>query len=179
MGTKARVPRLDGAETEAGSRQRAKASQEQKEHPISKEAQLETQEKGPSTAFISSLLPKPCSQGTLLLSPPLKKKKKKTGHTPLGHSEVGPYKLTSWQDCQDVWGLLTGRERGKDRLAAAPSAAPAPVPSTATMGPVHQVVLPWLGPLPYRGQPQDCMAHSQTAGEALRRTGQELTRFGL
>lgn len=90
MGTKARVPRLDGAETEAGSRQRAKASQEQKEHPISKEAQLETQEKGPSTAFISSLLPKPCSQGTLLLSPPLKKKKKKLATHPLATLRWGP-----------------------------------------------------------------------------------------
>lgn len=94
--TKARVSRLDGAETKADSRQRAKESQEQKEHPVSKDAGLEMQERGPSTAFISSLLPKPCSQGTL--------PHRKTGHTPLGHLRWDPM-LTSHQDCQDVWGL--------------------------------------------------------------------------
>lgn len=47
---------------------------------------------------------------------------RKTGHTPLGHLRWGPI-LTSHQDCQDVWGLPSGKER---QLSDCPSFSSCP-----------------------------------------------------
>lgn len=175
MGTKARVPRLDGAETEAGSRQRAKASQEQKEHPISKEAQLETQEKGPSTAFISSLLPKPCSQGTLLPPP---RPPKKLATYPLATLRWGPIYSPAGRTAR-MSGVSPRVEKGERTVSSCPLCGSCPSTFHSHHGPCTPGCPALVGTLPYRGQPQGCVAHSQTAGEALGRTGQELTRFGL
>lgn len=135
--TKTRVSRLDGAETKADSRQRAKESQEQKEHPISKDASRRPRRKDPAQP--SS--PVSCqSQGTLL--------HRKTGHTPLGHLRWGPI-LTSHQDCQDVWGLPSGKER---QLSDCPSCSSCPwYLSADILCPAHQALLPWLGPCHIQG----------------------------
>lgn len=135
--TKTRVSRLDGAETKADSRQRAKESQEQKEHPVSKDAWLETQEKGPSTTFISSLLAKPSSQRTL---PP----QENWPHTPWP-SEVGSY---AHSKTARMFGVSPVVKKG--RLATALPAVPALVPFCSHLVPCTPGSPALVGTLPYK-----------------------------